>query len=997
MLSIHSIILASIFIPIISCQTIYELLDSFRFLNEGTISSSDIYEYQYEFSAYTEPENVTREKFAWVEESVRPYLYQTDPTEPLQCNSYPLLSGTDLPGADFLSIIPSSADASHCVTLCCTYMSCVAWSYASLAPADFNGCKKQQPCCYLKAYIPASSHNPNIISAIMNRTYPYNHPPTGLRSAVPLGGITTGSIELRGDGTFHEWTVENQSPAAAAKFGVVDDALLAIRLKNLETNENHTRLIRTHPNHYFKGIDTIKYHGSYPVSKLELIDSTLIANMDLYAYSTLKVGDLNRSMTPAIIFSLNIENPNDYSISVDFMFNVPLSVQIDQTRLSKNVIQQITSNTYAECLSFCDRNNLCVSWNWFITDNQNTCLLYSDIGNNVYLNGHVSGVRGQWTYNQTGPLVLNRPGKMAANGQYLLWPFLSSDQTMTATIDNDINNLLSNFSTNGGWFQQTEIQGSAAANGAVSISTKLQPGEKKTVSILFAWYFPHHYWLDLPLDNYYSLLFNNVTDVGQSIGIDKTDSQLKIIVKDILTLHNIYFNSSLPDYLVDSLINSVSHMRSAMYFSNGDWRQWEAYDCNDVDSVHNDHQRHIPYILYFPETEKIKMYTWAKYQQADGMIQETFSVGCMGDTAPYDQHGGRNMGDVTTIFILETLELYRWTNDFTFLKDMYPHVVAGIQWQLSVSTQLGLPEHLECTYDIPNMSQYPTTTFNSFMHLAALRACMELSYIMNDTVTYGKCSKSFIIAIKQINQLLWYNDSIDTGYFLAYTGGQGEKAIFTDALYGQVLAFTYGLGPLYNISIMKKHLESEVRLADTPYGLRMLTGREPLTNPQDNAIWMGASQDWSVLNLWFDMDFNSALIQSEKGLNNVRLTLNDQWNIHGLYAADGYGIGGKPWITSHYGFHMVLWHLPFAIAGQYTDLSRGILLFSPKLRSPFTLPALIPNTLGSISATPLLNGQSSYTFSLTVGSLSLNILAINNVKYPGSINLTAGQSVQWIG
>ncbi|CAF2576069.1 unnamed protein product [Rotaria sp. Silwood2] len=551
---------------------------------------------------------------------------------------------------------------------------------------------------------------------------------------------------------------------------------------------------------------------------------------------------------------------------------------------------------------------------------------------------HVSGVRGQWTYNKSGPLVLDRPGKMPANGQYVLWPFLSSDQTMTATIDNDINNILSNFSLNGGWFEQTEIKGSAA-NAAVSISTKLQPGEKKTLSILFAWYFPHHYWLDLPLDNYYTLLFNNVTNVGQSIGIDKyDDSQLKIIIKDILTLHYLYFNSSLPDYLVDSLINSASHMRSAMYFSNGDWRQWEAYDCNDVDSVHNDHQRHLPYILYFPETEKIKMYTWAKYQQNDGMIQETFIVGCMGNTAPYNQSGGRNMGDVTTIFILETLELYRWTNDLTFLKDMYPHVIAGIQWQLSVSSQLGLPEHLECTYDIPNMSQYPTTTFNSFMHLAALRACMELALIMNDTITYNKCYESYFIAVKQINQLLWYNDSIDTGYFLAYTGGQGEKAIFTDALYGQVLAFTYGLGPLYNISIMKKHLESEVRLADTPYGLRMLTGREPLTNPQDNSIWMGASQDWSVLNLWFNMDLDSALIQSEKGLNHVRQTLNDQWNTHGLYAGDGYGIGGKPWVTSHYGFHMVLWHLPFAITGQYTDLSKGILLFSPKLRSPFILP-----------------------------------------------------------
>jgi hypothetical protein len=94
---------------------------------------------------------------------------------------------------------------------------------------------------------------------------------------------------------------------------------------------------------------------------------------------------------------------------------------------------------------------------------------------------------------------------------------------------------------------------------------------------------------------------------------------------------------------------------------------------------------------------------------------------------------------------------------------------------------------------------------------------------------------------------------------------------------------------------------------------------------------------------------------------------------------------------------MVLWHLPFAISGQYTDLSKGVLLFSPKLRTPYTLPVLIPNTFGSINATQLSNGQTSYTFTLTIGSLSLNQLAINNVKYPGSVNLVAGQSVQWSG
>ena len=287
---------------------------------------------------YTEPENVTQEKHSWIEGGARPYLYQIDPTEPAQCNANPFLNGTDLPGADFLSVIPPVADPSSCVTLCCAQLSCAAWSYAASAPSEFKDCHKGQPCCYLKTYVPDSHPNSEIISATMNRTSPYHHPPTGLRSSVPLGGITTGSIELRGDGTFHDWTVESQSPAGGVKYGVVGDALLAIRLKNLKTNESDARLIRTNPNHNMKGISEINYHGSYPVSKLELIDKELTANMDLYAYSILKPGDLNRSITPAIIFTLNIQNPNNYPISIDFMFNVPLSTQIDQIRLSKNVI-----------------------------------------------------------------------------------------------------------------------------------------------------------------------------------------------------------------------------------------------------------------------------------------------------------------------------------------------------------------------------------------------------------------------------------------------------------------------------------------------------------------------------------------------------------------------------------------------------------------------------------------------------------------------------------
>ncbi len=182
MLFIYAI---TFFIPIIYCQTLYELLNSFKFLNEGLISSSDIYQYQYEYAMYTEPENATRAGYAWSEGPIRSYLYQLDPSEPLQCNSNKYLNETNLSGANFISLIPPSADPSHCHTFCCSYMSCAAWVYATSSPEDFNQCRKGQPCCYLKSYVPQSSPSTVYMSAVMNRTFPYKHPPTGMRSAVP--------------------------------------------------------------------------------------------------------------------------------------------------------------------------------------------------------------------------------------------------------------------------------------------------------------------------------------------------------------------------------------------------------------------------------------------------------------------------------------------------------------------------------------------------------------------------------------------------------------------------------------------------------------------------------------------------------------------------------------------------------------------------------------------------------------------------------------------
>lgn len=123
-------------------------------------------------------------------------------------------------------------------------------------------------CCWLKSAVPeVQSGAENSTSGIVDRVHT-KHPPAGMRSAVPLGGITTGSFELHADGTFHEWTIENQSPGGSAKLnkGALDMAVLGVRVSSRSSSE--AALLRTYPPQGFPGVETLSYSGAYPVSKL---------------------------------------------------------------------------------------------------------------------------------------------------------------------------------------------------------------------------------------------------------------------------------------------------------------------------------------------------------------------------------------------------------------------------------------------------------------------------------------------------------------------------------------------------------------------------------------------------------------------------------------------------------------------------------------------------------------------------------------------------------
>lgn len=153
------------------------------------------------------------------------------------------------------------------------------------------------------------------------------------------------------------------------------------------------------------------------------------------------------------------------------------------------------------------------------------------------------------------------------------------------------------------------------------------------------------------------------------------------------------------------------------------------------------------------------------------------------------------------------------------------------------------------------------------MHLLALRVAKELGTRKNDTEFVRTVTQAFEHAQKRVQMELW--DDKREFYHAWWDMEYGSPEwIMSDSLYGQLWAFTLGLGDLVPRKNIMAHLESEELLNDTPYGLKALNAGKPEMTQEDtsiilsqhtagckalenitkhNSVWMGADADWASL------------------------------------------------------------------------------------------------------------------------------------------------------
>ena len=231
-----------------------------------------------------------------------------------------------------------------------------------------------------------------------------------------------------------------------------------------------------------------------------------------------------------------------------------------------------------------------------------------------------------------------------------------------------------------------------------------------------------------------------------------------------------------------------------------------------------------------------------------------------------------------------------------------------------------------------------------------------------------------------------------------------QHGFFGDALYAQVLAYSAGLGTLVSSEEkLKSHLAAELATncahavgenlvaGCDKAGIVILTGR-PTPGVTDWQIWEGGAPNHATVAIRSGEAPATALENFRKSATSWSERVNDQWNTAGIKDTDGY-----PTVTSHYGFHMVSWHVPLAISGQLADLSSPAarsLTFAPAVSAPFSLPLMLPGVLGTVSAKqdPGSNPPTcTYVVALTIGALELDTLSVHGAKATGATtSLIAG-------
>ena len=353
--------------------------------------------------------------------------------------------------------------------------------------------------------------------------------------SLPLGGVGGGCLQINGKAERHIWQIFNNFQPVA-----LPHSFFAVRAKP-QGAEPVIRAVQTAAVGPFPAMKALTFRGEYPFGWFDFQDAALPVRVSMEAFSPLIPMDAKHSALPCAVFRLTAENASATPVEVSFL------------AAQQNAVGLTAGATTAA------RNNPG----------------YGGNRNEVLPGG------GSTILHMTGPPAARTP----ASGDMALLA-RGGDVTASASWD-ALAKLAADFAADGrltGPRQAGPSPKGQTVDGALAASVTLRPGQKRTVTFVLTWHFPHGRggagrrvsrpdqptWLHE--GRMYATWWPNALAVGRYLAerLDELTGQTR-------AYHDALYATNLPYWLLDRISSQAAVLKSPTCFwaRDGYFGGWE--------------------------------------------------------------------------------------------------------------------------------------------------------------------------------------------------------------------------------------------------------------------------------------------------------------------------------------------------------------------------------------------------------------------------------------
>ena len=786
------------------------------------------------------------------------------------------------------------------------------------------------------------------------------HPGTEI-SGVPLGGIGTGSVEIRADGYFHEWMIFNLGPWASngrapVQLGTPPDmgpgALGFFVRAEAEGAEPMVRRLGTRGDQedlyslsWAKNVEAVEYDAAFPSVRLRYLDATLPVAVSAVMFSPVMPHDARTSGTPGFHAVFTVKNTSARRVRAAVLVRLqnPLAWGAADRKLALDVAQDggttyLTMRTAAEMPLPSTVGSLGLS----VTGGEASWIA-GDFGPYVG-NGFWGGIFASFLndFRTTGRLpslppqaspagllqlsddqiaALSLADKQAAARQLrqvASFAALYARYQRVEGADVETDAALGRYLVHARrWLDLLagkDRKGARWGDAALSASVDLGPGEEREVRFTLGWHFPHHLSpTGADLGHAYEQWFDDAAAVSRFL-VANYDAHRDAGQAFSRALAGTTLGAELGEAWAAQLTTLV---KSTWWNRDGKFAVWEGLGCCGFQTMDVSYQGSGSIMALFPELQERQLEMSAAFQRADGRVPHFFTP----DFSQVDNSFDRV--DMNPQFVLMVCRDWLWRGDRDYLTTMWPHVARAIANTALLDTDGdGLPDKDTRLNTYDQWDFFGTPAYISSLWLASLKAGARLADEVGDADAAARWRGWLRTGAASFDAKLWNGEY----YSLWVDGARRDECCMSDQLSGEWYTQLMGLGqslPRERViaalrAVVAHNFTPEQGLINASYP----AGRQPrfptFENPQAAGNWTGIEYAFASMLMEFGL--------VEDGVAVVRAV------------ADRYARAGRTWNHEECGDHyyraMCSWTTLLAATGFKVDAPRGELTVAPVIRVP---------------------------------------------------------------